>query len=81
MFLSQWWAKIPPKWQIEITSITHTVITAMVVELGLQLSQGGSAIPTGKEALLALGAAVLRSGVKAFWTMVFVQIKPVETAP
>lgn len=73
-YLQTLWAKIPAKWQLEIASAWHTFITAAILELGVEFTANQSAITTGditKDALLAIGAAVIRSGVKAVFQMAY----------
>lgn len=73
--IKNYWLQIPEKWRLEITSGSHTVIAAMVLELSIQLASQGNVIPTGKEALIALAAALLRSGQKALVAFVIAQLK------
>lgn len=83
-YLQTLWGKLSPKWQEEITSAWHTFFTASVIEIGVQWSANQATFSTGaisKELLIAIGAAVLRSGVKAVFSMVYASVKAGQSQP
>ena len=78
MSLKKMWAKVPKKWQLEIESAFHTFITASLLEASIQYAMHGSAFPTEKGVLLAIGSAILRSGWKATFAFFLSQMKAKE---
>lgn len=61
--LKQLWKAIPFAWREEAKSFTHTFCATLILSILLQLQSGD--IPAGKDALLALATAALRSALKA----------------
>lgn len=68
MSIQEYWQKLPERARTELVSASHTVVSAMVVELGIQLSANQDVFTSGqftKAGIVALVAAVVRSGLKA----------------
>ena len=59
------WLRVPESWRREIVSITQTFLGVFLLEIGANIFV--QTPPTSKEALVAILAAALRSGVKAAW--------------
>lgn len=77
------WTKLPEGFRTELISAWHTVLSAMVVELGVQLSLNQDVLTTmafSKSLLLAMGAAIIRSGVKAGMQFLGTFLKPSDDA-
>ena len=70
--------KIPANYRYEAMSILHTFVAGMGLELVARLSSGNLGIPSGKEALLALGLAVGRSGIKAVSNLLMAKLRPIN---
>lgn len=63
------WQEIPQTWRDEIISVTHTFVGAFGFELAFQVQPllASGNLPTGRDALVALGIAATRSAFKYAW--------------
>ena len=63
--LSTLWLRIPEKYRFEIVSAFHTFITAVGIQLLIELQARNFMLSFDKTVLISIAAAALRAGVKA----------------
>lgn len=69
------WNKMSIRLQKELISAGHTIVAAMVIEVGIQLNSYSDLFSWDKTILIAISSAIIRSGWKALVTLIISKIK------